>query len=137
MKIGNFARQSGLSTHTLRYYERIGLMPYADRDESGQRNYDESILTWIQFIGRLKATDMPIREMLRYAELVEQGEQTFSQRREMLENHRAKVKDRLAELNACLRVLDKKIAFYSEAEQRNRNDKSISKHSKTKTRARP
>ncbi|MGB3540762.1 MAG: MerR family transcriptional regulator, partial [Mesorhizobium sp.] len=96
MKIGNLAKKSGLSAHTLRYYERIGLLPYADRDRSGQRDYDVSILTWIEFLGRLKTTDMPIRDMLRYAEMAERGDQTFSQRRELLESHRDRVKERLA-----------------------------------------
>jgi hypothetical protein len=50
MKIGELARrQTGLSAHTIRYYERIGLLPYADRDRSRQRDYDASILTWIEF----------------------------------------------------------------------------------------
>ena len=123
MKIGNLARKSGLSTHTLRYYERIGLLPYADRDRSGQRDYDASILNWIEFLGRLKSTDMPIRDMLRYAELAERGDQTFTERRELLESHRAQVKERVAELNACLRVLDNKIASYREAEKRTGNDR--------------
>ena len=127
MKIGNLAKKSGLSAHTLRYYERIGLMPYADRDRSGQRDYDESILNWIEFLGRLKTTDMPIRDMLRYAQMVERGEQTFSQRREMLESHRERVKERLAELNACLRVLDTKIASYQEAEERTKDDEQHEK----------
>lgn len=123
MKIGNLARKSGLSTHTLRYYERIGLLPYADRDRSGQRDYDASILNWIEFLGRLKSTDMPIRNMLRYAELAERGDQTSTERREMLESHRDRVKERVAELNACLRVLDNKIASYREAEKRTGNDR--------------
>jgi DNA-binding transcriptional MerR regulator len=107
-------------------------MPYADRDRSGQRDYDVSILTWIEFLGRLKTTDMPIREMLRYAELLERGDQTFTQRREMLESHRKRVKERLTELNTCLRVLDKKIASYAEAEERTKDDQ----HEKTAARAR-
>jgi len=102
-------------------------MPYADRDRSGQRDYDVSILNWIEFLGRLKTTDMPIREMLRYAELLERGDQTFSQRREMLESHRDRVKERLAELNACLHVLDKKIASYAEAEERTKYDQQHEK----------
>jgi DNA-binding transcriptional MerR regulator len=132
MKIGDLVKRSGLSAHTLRYYERIGLMPYADRDRSGQRDYDVSILNWIEFLGRLKTTDMPIREMLRYAELLERGDQTFSQRREMLESHRKRVKERLTELSACLRVLDTKIASYKEAEERTTDDQ----HEKTAARAR-
>ena len=65
MKIGELAKRTGLSPHTIRYYERIGLLPFADRDAGGRRDYDESILTWIEFLGRLKTTGMPIRAMQR------------------------------------------------------------------------
>ena len=73
MKIGELAKRSGLTAYTIRYYEQIGLFPAPDKDASGQRDYDASILTWIEFLGRLKATGMPIREMLRYAALRQQG----------------------------------------------------------------
>ena len=76
MKIGELAKRSGLSAHTIRYYERIGLLPYADRDQSGQRDYDASILVWIEFLHRMKTTGMPIREMLRYAALRAGGVET-------------------------------------------------------------
>ncbi len=118
MKIGELARRSGLTAHTIRYYERIGLLPYADRDRSSQRDYDASILTWIEFLGRLKTTGMPIREMLRYAALREQGAGTEPERRAQLERHREQVRARIAELNACLLVLDTKIAGYADAENR-------------------
>jgi DNA-binding transcriptional MerR regulator len=117
MKIGELAKRSGLTAHTIRYYERIGLLPYADRN-SGQRDYDASILVWIEFLGRLKATGMPIREMLRYAALRNQGTGTERQRRELLEGHRARVRAHVAELQASLLVLDAKIAGYADAEQR-------------------
>ena len=94
MKIGDLARRCGLTAHTIRYYERIGLLPYADRDQSQRRDYDPSILTWIDFLGRLKSTGMPIREMLRYAALREQGAGTEAERRELLETHRARVQAR-------------------------------------------
>src|SRR3954470_15046504 len=113
MKIGDLAKRTGLSTHTIRYYERIGLLPYADRDQSGQRDYDASILTWIEFLGRLKATGMPIREMLHYAELRDQGPTSEAARRELLERHRVEVRAKLAELAECLVVLDAKIAGYA------------------------
>lgn len=118
MKIGELARRSGLSAHTLRYYERIGLLPYADRDGSGQRDYDASILTWIQFLGRLKTTGMPIRDMLRYARLAREGDPTSSERREMLKQHRESIRAHVAELNDCLRVLDEKIASYPGAQKK-------------------
>lgn len=123
MKISDLAKRSGLSAHTLRYYERIGLLPYADRDRSGQRDYDASILSWIEFVGRLKTTGMPIRDMLLYAKLADDGKTTFNERREMLEQHRERVRAHVADLETCLRVLDVKIASYQEAEERMRDDK--------------
>ena len=118
MKIGELAKRSGLTTHTIRYYERIGLLPYADRDRSQQRDYDASILVWIEFLGRLKATGMPIREMLRYATLRGSGAITSAERRELLEQHRERVRANIAELQASLLVLDTKIAGYADVEQR-------------------
>jgi len=118
MKIGQLAKRSGLTAHTIRYYERIGLLPYADRDRSSQRDYDASILVWIEFIGRLKATGMPIREMLRYAELREQGSVTEADRCQLLAQHRDRVRSHVANLQACLLVLDTKIAGYSGSETR-------------------
>lgn len=118
MKIGELARRSGLTAHTIRYYERIGLLPYADRDRSSQRDYDASILVWIEFLGKLKTTGMPIREMLRYAALREQGSRTEPERRAQLERHREQVRARVAELNACLLVLDTKIDGYADSDKR-------------------
>ena len=56
MRIGELARRSELSAYTIRYYERIGLLPYAERNQSSQRDYDASILTWMAFLERLKET---------------------------------------------------------------------------------
>ncbi|MAN76190.1 MAG: MerR family transcriptional regulator [Rhizobiales bacterium] len=113
MKIGEVARHSGLTAHTIRYYERIGLIPYADRDRSGQRDYDASVLVWIEFLDRLKTTGMPIRDMLRYAALRAGGVETEAQRRSLLEQHRDRVRAHVAELQASLLVLDTKIAGYA------------------------
>jgi DNA-binding transcriptional MerR regulator len=118
MKIGELAKQSGLTAHTLRYYERIGLLPYVGRDRSGQRDYDASILTWIEFLGRMKTTGMPVREMLRYAALRERGAATEVERRDLLERHRERVRAHVAGLNACLLVLDAKIAGYAGGNER-------------------
>ena len=112
MKIGQLAKQSGLSAHTLRYYERIGLLPAADRDKSGQRNYDASMLTWLNFLSRLKATGMPIRNMVRYAILRESGAETECERQQLLEVHRDQVRKHVSELQSSLLVLDTKIANY-------------------------
>ena len=113
MKIGDLARRSGLTTHTIRYYERIGLLPRAARGISKHREYDAAILVWIGFLGRLKTTGMPIREMVRYAELRSKGPATNAERKALLLSHRAKVRAHVAELQACLSVLDTKIAGYA------------------------
>ncbi|WP_022722186.1 MerR family transcriptional regulator [Rhodopseudomonas sp. B29] len=113
MKIGDLAQRTGLTAHTLRYYERIGLLPRAARDSSGQRDYDASILTWIEFLGRLKTTGMPIRDMLAYARLRARGAVTNEASRRLLQQHRDQVAAHVAELKACLSVLDTKIAGYA------------------------
>ncbi|BAM86766.1 MerR family transcriptional regulator [Bradyrhizobium oligotrophicum S58] len=125
MKIGELARQSGLTPHTIRYYERIGLLPRADRDRQRQRDYDASILTWIEFLGRLKATGMPIRDMLRYAKLRTRGAATEPERRQLLERHREAVRARVVTLQDCLLVLDGKIAGYAGSSERTNDDDAI------------
>jgi DNA-binding transcriptional MerR regulator len=127
MKIGELAQRSGLSTHTLRYYERIGLLPKSRRLDSRHRDYDESILTWISLLGRLKTTGMPIRQMLVYAALVEAGDGTVAERHDLLVAHRKRVREQIADLQACLAVLDTKIAGYAGACERTTHDRS--KHS--------
>jgi len=113
MKIGELAARTGLTAHTIRYYERIGLLPRAGRGASGQRDYSESILAWIAFLGRLKTTGMPISGMLRYARLRARGPETADERRRLLEAHRDAVCVHVAELRSCLAVLDTKIAGYA------------------------
>jgi len=113
MKIGELARRAGVSAHTIRYYERIGLLPYADRDGGGRRDYDASTLIWIEFLSRLKTTGMPIRDMLRYAAMRAAGPATEHDRHDLLDAHRDRVRAHVAELTSCLAVLDTKIAGYA------------------------
>lgn len=120
MKIGELSKRTGFSVHTLRYYERIGLLPYAHRGRSKQREYDPEVLAWIDFLKRLKTTGMPIRDMLRYAALRDRGAVTGEERMKILIQHREHVLAHVAELKTCLLVLDKKIAGYRGAEQRTR-----------------
>jgi len=122
MKIGDLARRTGLSAHTIRYYERIGLLPYAPRSQARQREYDDSILTWIDFLGRLKTIGMPIRDMLRYAKLRAAGPRTEAERCTLLKAHRERVSAHIAELQACLAVLDTKIAGYAGSKVVENND---------------
>lgn len=105
----------GLTAHTLRWYERIGLMPHIDRSHTGQRRYRNRDLDWLTFVGKLRLTGMPVADMVRYAELVREGEHTFTERHELLEQTRRDVRTRIAELQDTLAVLDYKINFYADA----------------------
>ncbi|MFI9624565.1 MerR family transcriptional regulator [Streptomyces sp. NPDC052042] len=114
--IGEVAAFTGLTAHTLRWYERIGLMTHVDRSHTGQRRFTNRDLDWLAFVGKLRLTGMPVADMVRYAELLREGEHTFEERRELLEATRRDVKARIAELQDTLAVLDHKIDFYAGAQ---------------------
>ncbi|MER6692780.1 MerR family transcriptional regulator [Streptomyces minutiscleroticus] len=116
--ISEVAAFTGLTAHTLRWYERIGLMPHIDRSHTGQRRYSNRDLDWLGFVGKLRLTGMPVADMVRYAELVRAGEHTYGDRRELLEATRRDVLTRIAELQDTLAVLDFKIGFYADAGRR-------------------
>lgn len=113
--ISEVAAFTGLTAHTLRWYERIGLMPHVDRSHTGQRRFTNRDLDWLAFVGKLRLTGMPVADMVRYAELLREGEHTFEERQELLEATRRDVKTRIAELQDTLAVLDHKIDFYAGA----------------------
>ena len=111
--IAEAAALSGLTAHTLRYYERDGLMlDSVDRSSSGHRRYTEQDLTWIQMLTRLRATGMPVREVKRYASLVRAGDGNEAERLSLLVTHRQRVEAQLAEATAHLRAIDHKIGLY-------------------------
>ncbi|WP_175409150.1 MerR family transcriptional regulator [Streptomyces sp. TRM64462] len=113
--ISEVAAWTGLTAHTLRWYERIGLMPHVDRSATGQRRFTNRDLDWLELVGKLRLTGMSVAAMVRYAELVREGEHTFDARRELLEATRRDVRSRIAELQETLAVLDRKIDIYSGA----------------------
>ncbi|MFJ8127466.1 MerR family transcriptional regulator [Streptomyces hydrogenans] len=110
--ISEVAALTGLTAHTLRWYERIGLMPHVDRSHTGQRRFTERDLGWLAFVGKLRLTGMPVADMVRYAELVREGDHTHAERRALLEETRRDVLTRIAELQDTLAVLDLKIDHY-------------------------
>lgn len=113
LSIAEAAEQTGLTAHTLRYYERDGLMLAAvGRSASGHRRYSERDLTWIQLITRLRSTGMPIRDVRRYAALVRAGDGNETERLALLTAHRSRVEAQLAEVTAHLRAIDHKIGIY-------------------------
>jgi len=117
LSIAEVAASTGTSAHTLRYYERIGLIRPISRATSGHRRYGPEDVRWIEFLRKLHATGMPIRRMLAYAVLVRRGDSTFAERRALLEAHRDDVVATLAEQESHLEAIEKKVRLYTELER--------------------
>ena len=116
--IAQVADATGLSTHTLRYYEREGLMiGPVDRASSTHRRYSDADVNWVQFLTKLRATGMPIARVREYVELARRGDATSEDRMELLLRHRITVLAQLDEINRSLSAIDKKIALYKEKVQ--------------------
>ena len=119
MTIAQAAAATGLSVHTLRYYERIGLLDPVERRDNTHRRYTQEDLDWIGFLLKLKSTGLPVRGMLRYAELRRQGNtlESVAERKAILQAHTLSVQHTLAELQSNLAVLHWKIDLYGEIEK--------------------
>ena len=109
--IAEVAEKTGVSAHALRYYERIGLLEVG-RQASGHRRFTGQDVDRVVFIGRLRATAMPIRDIQRYFALVAAGPGTEGERLALLQAHRATVRAQLRDLEAALDVIEHKIARY-------------------------
>ncbi|GIP21934.1 MerR family transcriptional regulator [Paenibacillus sp. J22TS3] len=118
LTIRQVAALTGLSVHTLRYYEQIGLLTSIDRNEHGHRCFTSEDVTWIEFINRLKATGMTLTNMLEIAELKRKGDTTLTARRILLEEHYSEVQKALMELETNLHLLAEKITTYKDLENR-------------------
>ena len=119
LTIAETAERTGLTTHTLRYYERDGLMlGEVDRSASGHRRYTEHDLGWVEMITRLRSTGMPIREVRAYAALVRAGDGHWEERLDLLRAHRVRVLAQLAEVTEHLGAIDRKIGLYTDRLER-------------------
>jgi DNA-binding transcriptional MerR regulator len=122
LTIQQVAARTGLSVHTLRYYERNGLLEPVSRAANGHRRYSAEDITKIEFLTRLRATGMPIRQMQQFANLLRQQPEAISNRRAILEAHEREVQDRIRELYRNLEVIHWKIQHYKELEARNETE---------------
>lgn len=111
--VAEVAEMTGLTGHTLRYYEREGLTSHITRhDSSGHRRYTARDIAGIVFLTRLRATGMPIRQVQEYVCLVREGDHTIDARRLILERHRETVCNQISELEENLTLIERKIASY-------------------------
>ena len=112
LTIQEVAKATGLTAHTLRYYERIGLIHPINREENTRRCYTVDDVGWIDFLLKLRATGMSIKDMQRYAELQRRGDETLPQRVEMLKSLRDRVESHIEEMNEHLKLIYYKIDYY-------------------------
>ncbi|WP_323025396.1 MerR family transcriptional regulator [Castellaniella sp.] len=117
LTIDDVAKRTGLTAHTLRYYERVGLIAPIGRAPGGQRRYVASDMAWIEFLLRLRTTHMPIGKMQAFAKLRGVGDATVPDRRRMLEEHLTEVLSEIELMRRSADALQAKIEYYRSVEQ--------------------
>lgn len=116
LSIGEVARETGLSVHALRFYEREGMMlgGSVERATSGRRVYSQQDVYWLRICIKLRRSGMPLAQIRRYAELVRQGPGNEDARLELLRDHQRRIEAELAELDDCLRTITRKVGVYEQ-----------------------
>lgn len=117
LTIDEVAKRTDLTAYTLRYYERIGLIAPIGRAPGGQRRYAASDMAWIEFLLRLRTTNMPIGKMQTFAKLRGAGDSTVPDRRQMLEEHLTEVLSKIEAMRQSADALQAKIEYYRSFEQ--------------------
>jgi DNA-binding transcriptional MerR regulator len=114
--IGDVARQTGLSVHALRFYEREGLLlsQRVARGTGGHRRYSTQDVYWLRICIKLRASGMPLAKIRAYAELVREGPGNEQQRLELLRDQQRRIENQLAELEECLRIVSRKVGVYEQ-----------------------
>ncbi|MDO5293557.1 MAG: MerR family transcriptional regulator [bacterium] len=114
MTIAEVSKEYDLTPDTLRYYERIGLLPHVQRNASGIRNYSESDLKWVEFIKCMRNAGLSIEVLAEYVSLFQEGHSTVGARKQLLMEQRSQLAQRIEHLQVTLSRLDKKIESYDE-----------------------
>ena len=114
--IGDVARETGLSVHALRFYEREGLMlsQHVARGTGGRRRYSPQDVNWLRICTKLRASGMPLAKIRRLAELVREGPGNERERLELLREQQRRVENQLAEPEECLRIISRKVGIYEQ-----------------------
>ena len=114
MTIAEVSKEFGLTADTLRYYERIGLLPAVNRNSSGNRDYTQQDWRWVQFMKCMRSAGLSIETLIEYVSLFQLGNATIAIRKELLIEQRKQIFDKIEELQGTLEYLDKKIDGYEE-----------------------
>ena len=115
MKIAEVSERYNISSDTLRYYERVGLIPPVNRNISGIRDYNELDIRRVEFIKCMRSAGLPIEVLIEYVGLVQQGDQTIEARKEILIEQRELLEARMKEMQKTLDILDQKVEVYENA----------------------
>nr|WP_281243462.1 MerR family transcriptional regulator [Evansella caseinilytica] len=115
LKIAEVSKKFDISSDTLRYYERIGLLPHVSRNKSGIRDYTEEDCKWIEFVKCMRSAGLPIEVLIEYVGLFQQGDETIEARKELLIEQRNELKRKMEETKKILQRLDYKIDSYEHA----------------------
>ncbi|MGG7162827.1 MerR family transcriptional regulator [Clostridium ihumii] len=114
MNITEVSKKFGLSQDTLRYYERIGLLPHVNRNKSGIRYYTIEDCNWVEFIKCMRSAGLPIEVLIEYVSLFKKGDETIDTRKNILIEQRQILSEKIEEMQNTLNRLDKKIAMYDD-----------------------
>lgn len=112
MTIAEVSKRYDISADTLRYYERIGLIPPVHRTSGGIRDYTEEDCGWVEFCKCMRGAGLTIEALIEYVSLAQQGESTVDARKDLLVEQRRLLQDRIEEMQSTLQRLDKKIERY-------------------------
>ncbi|MFF2480008.1 MerR family transcriptional regulator [Paenibacillus sp. NPDC058071] len=113
--ISQAADLAGISAHTLRYYDKLGLLPFVDRDKNGNRAFKKSDIEWLGIITCLKKSGMSIKKIRQYVEWGMKGDTTLKERLEVFETHKLAVLNQIEEMQSYLQKIDYKIWYYKTA----------------------
>lgn len=112
MTIAEVAKEYNISADTLRYYERIGLLPAVNRTQGGIRDYNEADCRWVEFIKCMRSAGLSVEALTEYVMLAQKGESTFEQRKQILIEQREHLRQRIQDLQESLERLNFKISNY-------------------------
>ncbi len=118
MNISEVSKKYNIPTDTLRYYEKMGLIPSVNRRESGTRDYSEIDIKWVEFIKCMRSAGLPVKVLKEYVDLFMQGAGTSKRRKEILLTQRDELAEKIKELKKTLKILDAKIDIYDTELQR-------------------
>lgn len=122
MTIKEVSEKYDISEDTLRYYERIGLLPKVPRKKSGIRDFDENSCKWIEFIKCMRSAGMIIEALIEYMNLFQEGKKTVTARKNLLLEQREILEEKRKDITKTIERLDYKISLYNEIEVGKRKD---------------